>query len=178
MTDEEKRDVARDEFDNCCCNYAIDLHEKVDALTKELDVATRESDEVIKILGALAPGGSIVNMAIAAHTAIGSLKEQRDAAKAENAKLENRHVQFMVEGGPVVMATDYDKLKVENDRLRAENERLCLPVANEEWPKTWEGHPRPSITRSAVNSLIASRWFSFEAGAERKGSDGSKETGH
>jgi hypothetical protein len=107
VTDEEKRDVARDEFDNCCCNYAIDLHEKVDALTKQLDAATRELTQ-----------------------------------------------------------------------LRAENERLCLPVANEEWPKTWEGHPRPSITRSAVNSLIASRWFSFAAGAERKGSDGSKETDH
>ena len=41
---------------------------------------------------------------------IRELEAQLDAAKAENAKLENRHVQFMVEGGPVVVATDYDKL--------------------------------------------------------------------
>jgi hypothetical protein len=68
----------------------------------------------------------------------------------------------------MIWTSDHEKiLERELTQLRAENERLCLPVANEEWPKTWEGHPRPSITRSAVNSLIASRWFSFEAGAER-----------
>jgi hypothetical protein len=66
-----------------------------------------------------------------------------------------------------LLTEQLDAATRELTQLRAENERLCLPVANEEWPKTWEGHPRPSITRSAVNSLIASRWFSFEAGAER-----------
>lgn len=48
------------------------------------------------------------------------------AAEAELATLrgqlkeaETRHVQFMVEGGPVVMATDYDTLREENARLKA-----------------------------------------------------------
>jgi hypothetical protein len=200
VTDEEKRDVARDEFDNCCCNYAIDLHEKVDALTKDLDVATRESNEVIKILGALAPGGSIVNMAIAAHTAIGSLKEQRDALKAENDELRAKKekiapVQGYSAGIPWVMhLRAYDayckkygpqealislegrncrggfstsELDVfipgwreelsELHRLRAALDKATGPVTDEEWPKTWEGHPRPSITRSAVNAFIAAR---------------------
>jgi hypothetical protein len=56
-----------------------------------------------------------------------------------------------------------EDLRAENDRLRAALDKATGPVTDEEWPKTWEGHPRPSITRSAVNSLIASR----AAGAER-----------
>jgi hypothetical protein len=69
------------------------------------------------------------------------LKEQRDAAKAENAKLENRHVQFMVEGGPVVMVADYDKLKAENDELRAKKEKIA-PVQGYSAGIPWVMHLR------------------------------------
>ena len=31
------------------------------------------------------------------------------------------------------------------------------PVSDEEWPKTWDGHPRPSITRSVFNKMVAAR---------------------
>lgn len=141
MTDEEKRDVARDEFDNCCCNYAIDLHEKLDALTKDLDVATRESDEVIKILGALAPGGSIVNMAIAAHTAIGSLKEQRDAAKAEADRLEKLVASADFSGGSMIWTSDHEKiLERELTQLRAALDKATGPVSD--W---WFKKARPII---------------------------------
>jgi hypothetical protein len=35
----------------------------------------------------------------------------------------------MVEGGPVVMVADYDKLKAENDRLRAALDKATGPVS-------------------------------------------------
>jgi hypothetical protein len=70
-----------------------------------------------------------------------TLQEQLDAAKAENAKLENRHVQFMVEGGPVVMVADYDKLKAENDELRAKKEKIA-PVQGYSAGIPWVMHLR------------------------------------
>ena len=41
--------------------------------------------------------------------------------------------------------------------LEAKIAKLEAPVSDEEWPKTWDGYPRPSITRSACNALIAAR---------------------
>ncbi len=41
------------------------------------------------------------------------------AANERIAQLETRHVRFMVEGGPVVMAAEYDKLKAENEQLKS-----------------------------------------------------------
>lgn len=41
--------------------------------------------------------------------------------------------------------------------LRAAREHDLRPVSDEEWPKTHDGYPRPSITRSVVNRLLARR---------------------
>ena len=41
-----------------------------------------------------------------------------------------------------------------------------LPVSDEEWPKTWDGSPRPSITLSVFNKMVAAR--SAAPGKERE----------
>jgi hypothetical protein len=46
---------------------------------------------------------------------------------------------------------------IELEQLRAEIAKLKQPVSDAEWPKTWDGYLRPSITRSAVNALLAVR---------------------
>lgn len=50
--------------------------------------------------------------------------QQIEELKAKVLELDERHVRFMVTGEPVVMATDYDKLKAELTALRERSARL------------------------------------------------------
>ena len=61
--------------------------------------------------------------------------------EAERDKALARHGLFMVEGGPVVMATEYDALKAENDRLRVKKEKIA-PVQGYSAGIPWAMHLR------------------------------------
>lgn len=60
------------------------------------------------------------------------LEAERDRLLAENKKLDERHVRFMVEGGPVVMSADYDKLQSELTEAKSEITRLTRQVAEKQ----------------------------------------------
>ena len=55
----------------------------------------------------------------AARAQVAKLTQERNEARAERDKALARHGLFMVEGGPVVMATEYDALKDELSQARA-----------------------------------------------------------
>lgn len=53
----------------------------------------------------------IVDSTDALLSKVASLEAELTRLKEENERLEHRHVRFLVEGGSVVMATEYDRLR-------------------------------------------------------------------
>jgi hypothetical protein len=119
----------------------------------------------------------------AARAQVAKLTQERNEARAERDKALARHGLFMVEGGPVVMATEYDALKDElsqarasiasynagkdnllrtiaalRDEARAAAQAMSRPVSDEVWIKHSVMMSGLRVAgKDSVNALIAAR---------------------
>lgn len=75
------------------------------------------------------------------------------ALKAELLAEQNRHVEFMVTGGPVVMASEYDALKAERDKLR-EHVKFAEHKVDQHLQGQYNHAPYPAL-RAALSELRA-----------------------
>ena len=119
--EQKARKLAIDVLSNCAAHYA-----SPEWYVTELKLGDDLTPQTF-IDRAIALGTNITLAAMRDHS-----RQQAERIK----ELENRHVQFMVAGGPVVMATEFDAMKRRAES--AERERDAFAKHNLEWAKAAE----------------------------------------